>query len=215
MAEKEYFLYIEGKKVEVTEEVYREYYRGERRERYFMEDLKHGRTVTDLETKENRYVPGREDSLERLMESGVQFAETGEGMEEQMVTSLLLECAMELLTPVERELVEEPNFLESTEREAGKRLGLVKTTLRRREVLDKLRNIWGGVRKIFELIFQIFQKRGPKQCCQRVISKGVMALIWESCENDGMYGLWAWHGRLSQPLSPACGMLPSGPDCKR
>ncbi len=145
MAEKEYFLYIEGKRIEVTEEVYREYYRGERRERYFMEDLKHGRTVTDPETEESRYVPGREDSLERLMESGVQFAETGEGMEEQTVTSLLLECAMELLTPIERELVEELYFLERTEREAGERLGLAKTTLRRRhrEVLDKLRNLLG------------------------------------------------------------------------
>ncbi|MCX4305361.1 MAG: sigma-70 family RNA polymerase sigma factor [Acetatifactor sp.] len=151
MAEKEYFLYIEGKRIEVTEEVYREYYRGERRERYFMEDLKRGRTVTDPETKESRYVPGREDSLERLMESGVQFAETGERMEEQTVNSLLLECAMESLTPVERELVEELYFLERTEREAGKRLGLAKTTLRRRhkEVLDKLRNLLGRHPKDF------------------------------------------------------------------
>ncbi len=151
MAEKEYFLYIEGKRIEVTEEVYREYYRGERRERYFMQDLKHGRTVTDPETKESRYVPRREESLEQLMESGVQFAETGEGMEEQTVTSLLLECAMELLTPVERELVEELYFLERTEREAGERLGLAKTTLRRRhrEVLDKLRNLLGRSPKDF------------------------------------------------------------------
>lgn len=151
MAEKEYFLYIEGKRIEVTEEVYREYYRGERRERYFMQDLKHGRTVTDPETKESRYVPRREESLEQLMESGVQFAETGEGMEEQTVTSLLLECAMELLTPVERELVEELYFLERTEREAGERLGLAKTTLRRRhrEVLDKLRNLLGRCPKDF------------------------------------------------------------------
>lgn len=151
MAEKEYFLYIEGKRIEVTEEVYREYYRAERRERYFMEDLKHGRTVTDPETKKSWYVPGREESLERLMESGVQFAETGEGMEEQTVISLLLECAMELLTPVERELVEELYFLERTEREAGERLGLAKTTLRRRhrEVLDKLRNLLGRCPKDF------------------------------------------------------------------
>ena len=62
-----------------------------------------------------------------------------------MVTSLLLECAMELLTPVERELVEELYFLGGTEREARKRLGLAKTTLKRRhrEVLDKLRNLLG------------------------------------------------------------------------
>lgn len=40
--------------------------------------------------------------------------------EEQTVTSLLLECAVELLTPVERELVEELYFPERTEREVVK-----------------------------------------------------------------------------------------------
>ena len=84
MAEKEYFLYIEGKRIEVTEEVYREYYRGERRERYFMEDLKRGRTVTDPETKESRYVPGREDSYERLLEAGRDFPAPGESLEEHL-----------------------------------------------------------------------------------------------------------------------------------
>ncbi len=84
MAEKEYFLYIEGKRIEVTEEVYREYYRGERRERYFMEDLKRGRTVTDQETKESRYVPGREDSYERLLEAGRDFPAPGESLEEHL-----------------------------------------------------------------------------------------------------------------------------------
>lgn len=84
MAEKEYFLYIEGKRIEVTEEVYREYYRGERRERYFMEDLKRGRTVTDPETKESRYVPGREDSYERLLEAGRDFPAPGESLEETL-----------------------------------------------------------------------------------------------------------------------------------
>ncbi len=84
MAEKEYFLYIEGKRIEVTEEVYREYYRGERREHYFMEDLKRGRTVTDPETKESRYVPGREDSYERLLEAGRDFPAPGESLEEHL-----------------------------------------------------------------------------------------------------------------------------------
>lgn len=84
MAEKEYFLYIEGKRIEVTEEVYREYYRGERRERYFMEDLKRGRTVTDPETKESRYVPGREDSYERLLEAGRDIPAPGESLEEHL-----------------------------------------------------------------------------------------------------------------------------------
>lgn len=64
-------------------------------------------TWTDSYQSEDKGKPicaGREDSLERLMESGVQFAEKGEDMEEQTITSLLLECALKLLTPVEREL---------------------------------------------------------------------------------------------------------------
>lgn len=143
MAEKEFYLYIEGKRVEVTEEVYREYYRGERRERYFMEDLKRGRTVTDPETKEVRFVPGREDSLERLIENGEQFAQPGRSMEEQTVTTLLLERALAVLTPLEREMVEELYFLEKTEREVGKDLHLADATVHRRKVkvLEKLRGL--------------------------------------------------------------------------
>ncbi len=105
MAEKEYFLYIEGKRIEVTEEVYREYYQGERRERYFMEDLKRGRTVTDPETKESRYVPGREDSYERLLEAGRDFPAPGESLEEHIACSVLLEQAVGSLGQEDQELI--------------------------------------------------------------------------------------------------------------
>lgn len=49
-----------------------------------MEDLKRGRTVTDPETKESRYVPGREDSYERLLEAGRDFPAPGESLEEHL-----------------------------------------------------------------------------------------------------------------------------------
>ena len=104
-----------------------------------MEDLKRGRTVTDPETKEVRFVPGREDSLERLIENGEQFAQPGRSMEEQTVTTLLLERALAVLTP----LVEELYFLEKTEREVGKDLHLADATVHRRKVkvLEKLRGL--------------------------------------------------------------------------
>lgn len=74
MKKKDFYLYIEGKRVKVSEEVYREYYKGERKERYFMRDLKTERVMIDPQSGEVTIIPGREDSYERLMESRSQFA---------------------------------------------------------------------------------------------------------------------------------------------
>ena len=140
MKRNEFYLYIEGKRVKVSEEVYREYYKGERKERYFMKDLKARRVMIDPQSGEVTIIPGREDSYERLMESRSQFASYA-NMEEQTVQSLLLEQALGNLTDKERNLIEEIYFLEKTERQVSEALHIAKTTLRRRhrEALGKLR----------------------------------------------------------------------------
>ena len=140
MNRKEFYLYIEGTRVKVSEEVYREYYKGERKERYFMKDLKERRVLIDPQSGEVTIIPGREDSYERLMETHRQFASYG-NVEEQTVQSLLLEQALSKLTAKERELIEEIYFLEKTERQVSEALHIAKTTLRRRhrEILSKLR----------------------------------------------------------------------------
>lgn len=140
MKKKDFYLYIEGKRVKVSEEVYREYYKGERKERYFMRDLKTERVTIDSRTGEITIIPGREDSYERLMESRSQFASYA-NMEEQTVQSLLLEQALGNFTDKERNLIEEIYFLEKTERQVSEALHIAKTTLRRkhREALNKLR----------------------------------------------------------------------------
>lgn len=134
MEEKEFYLYIEGKPVRVSREVYREYYRGERKERYFMQDLKRGRTVVDPEKQTVMFVPGREDSYGRLLEAGGEFALPGESLEEQALMSLASE---------ERDVVRELYCLGKTEREACAALHMAKTTLHRRrnQALDKLRKL--------------------------------------------------------------------------
>lgn len=40
MSDKDFFLYIDGKSVKVSKEVYQEFYRSKRKEQYFMKDLK-------------------------------------------------------------------------------------------------------------------------------------------------------------------------------
>lgn len=51
MDQKDFYLYIDGKPVKVTEEVYHAYYHAEDKERYFMGKLKKRRTVVDPITK--------------------------------------------------------------------------------------------------------------------------------------------------------------------
>lgn len=71
MQEKDFYLYIDGKPVQVSGEVYREYYRAEDKERYFMGKLKKGRTKVNPETQEIQeiqYIPSRELSYEQLVE---------------------------------------------------------------------------------------------------------------------------------------------------
>lgn len=143
----EFYLYIDGKPVQVSREVYQEYHHGERKERYFMEDLKRGRTVIDPGTQTVAFFPGREDSYERLLEADQDFAMPGEPMEEQLVRSILLGQALESLSPEERALIRELYYLGRTEREAAVVLHMAKTTLRRRrdQALAKLRRLLGDI----------------------------------------------------------------------
>ena len=68
MQEKNFYLYINGQRIPVSEEVYREYRHAEDKERYFMRRLKTGHTKVDPDTRETYYVPSRELSYEQLVE---------------------------------------------------------------------------------------------------------------------------------------------------
>lgn len=142
-SEKEFYLYIEGKRVKVNEKVYREYHRSKREERYFTKDLKRERMSVDQENKTVRIIPSREDSYERLLDLDKQFAMPGEMMEDKVVREILLEKALESLTSGEQELIWELFYLEKTERQVSEALHMAKTTLHRQrdQILDKLRRL--------------------------------------------------------------------------
>jgi len=105
MAEKEkYYIIVQGQTVEVGRELYEVYEKGRRKERYFMNDLKRERTVTDGKTGQTFIVPGREDSYERLVEAGRQFVGNSVSVEDNVVrTDMLkrLDVALQTLTDEE------------------------------------------------------------------------------------------------------------------
>ena len=82
-----YYLYIDGQAVPVSEQVYRVYQHYERKEEYFSYDLKTEKFQKDTAT----FLPSREDSYERLLAKDKQFATSGQPVAEQAVSSVWLE----------------------------------------------------------------------------------------------------------------------------
>ena len=93
-----YYLYIDGQAVPVSEEIYRVYQHYERKEEYFSYDLKTEKFQKETAT----FLPNREDSYERLLEKARQFAASGMSVEEQAVSSVWLEELLQCLSADER-----------------------------------------------------------------------------------------------------------------
>ena len=111
MQEKDFYLYIDGKPVQVSGEVYREYYRAEDKERYFMGKLKKGSTKVNPETQEIQYIPSRELSYEQLVEQDWQFTAAGDSVEDRAVRADMLEKLQDVL---QRLSTEELSLLNDT-----------------------------------------------------------------------------------------------------
>ena len=85
-------IWIRGQYVEVTDEVYRAYMQGDRKMRYFENDLKTERFVLGKEGQVVQIIPSREDSLDRLVdENAQQFSDEQEML---MYRPLLLKEAI-------------------------------------------------------------------------------------------------------------------------
>ena len=138
-----YYLYINGQAVPVSEQVYRVYQHYERKEEYFSYDLKTEKFQKDTAT----FLPSREDSFERLLETDRQFAVAVQPVEEQAVSSVWLEELLQCLSADERIILRKLYFEDKSERIASMELGISKTALHQRKVklLQKLRHhrtIW-------------------------------------------------------------------------
>ncbi len=137
------FIKVGKELVPVTEEIYREYYKMKRRERYLEEDVKVGRIDVDMENEKVTFVPNKEDSLQRLMELGSDFVE--EQLVEDVIVDkailLILQEAMKELDRQEKELINDLYYKEMPVRDAAKKRDIshVAVIKRRDKILDKLR----------------------------------------------------------------------------
>ena len=146
MQEKDFYLYMDGQPIPVSEEVYREYYRAENKERYFMGRLKKGHTTVDPDTQQIQYIPSREVSYEQLLEQDWQFAAPDASVEDKVVRSDMLEkleAVLHSLSAEELAMLETLFYLEKTEREVAGLYDVSQNTIhyRKSRLLDKLKKM--------------------------------------------------------------------------
>ena len=142
MSEKEYR--IRGEKV--SEELHKEYYKMKRRERYMEEDIQVGSSIVDPETGEVTYKPSKEDSIQRLLDKGTDFA-SEESVEDVVVDKamlLILQEAIKELDRQETELIHDLFYEEMTVRDVAKKDGIshVAVMKRRNKILNKLKKFF-------------------------------------------------------------------------
>lgn len=85
------FIRIGKDQVPVSEEIYKEYYKMHRRERYMEQDIKVGRIAVDTDAETVDFIPSKEDSIDRLMDIGTDFED------DQMIEDILCDKATLLI----------------------------------------------------------------------------------------------------------------------
>lgn len=116
-------IWVSGQTIEVTDAVYEAYMKGDRKMRYFENDLKAERILLDEDGQIKQIILSREDSLDRLMDDNAeQFSDRHESVEDMVLRKISVErlhTALSTLSEKERELIETLFFEEKTERDVA------------------------------------------------------------------------------------------------
>ncbi len=139
------WIFMNGRLIEVTDEVYEFIIKSNRKIRYCEEDLKREKMIVDKTGRIVKILPSREDSLDRLAdEAAMQFPDPQENVEEAMLRRLSMEQlhrAIARLQDEEQRLIEALFFRGMTEREYADLIGLSKQAINKRKnkILGKLK----------------------------------------------------------------------------
>ena len=137
------FIKVGNDLVPVSEEIYTEYYRMKRRERYMENDVKVGRIDVDMDNEKVTFIESKEDSIERLMELGQDFSDlknTEDIICDKSMLSILHE-AMQDLSEDEQKIINAIYFKNQTIREIAdnEKVTHVAILKRQKKIVEKLK----------------------------------------------------------------------------
>ncbi len=121
---KEYYIYINGVPYAVNRGIYEYITKSDRKIKYAEEDRKQERYFIDYENERISVKPSREDSLDRLMELGMDFPDNTIDLYESVTQKIMLEQALSKLDDEERNLIIQLFYFDRTEREVAAEIGV-------------------------------------------------------------------------------------------
>ena len=140
-------LWINGEYIDVSDEIYTVYFKGQRKMSYFEKDLKSERVVKDKNGDIEKIIPSREDSLDRLLSDNLrQFSDNSESVETVVQTNDeidKLHIALKQLSANEWVIIKMLFYDEMSERDTAKVLGISQVAVNKRKhrILKKLKKI--------------------------------------------------------------------------
>jgi len=115
-----------------------------RKLRYFAHDLKEEKIIVTADSV--TFLPSREDSFDRLISLGADFAADEKSVEDIVVDATMreqLHVALDKLDDGERRLIDDIYYLERSQREVAESLGISQPAVKKRcdKILEKLKKI--------------------------------------------------------------------------
>ena len=134
----------EGHRVPVSQEVYDAFWYYTNKEDYFMRILKSERFHYDPEKRIAVFLPSREDSYERLLAEGEEYACDEKPLEDTVVDSIMVRHLLAQMTADERNIAYLSYALGKSDDEASGSLGIPQDTYksRKRAMLTRLRKFF-------------------------------------------------------------------------
>jgi RNA polymerase sigma factor (sigma-70 family) len=142
--EKKYPILFDHKIYWVEKALYDEYYRSQRKIKYFEQDLKSEHIIVDEGKQKAFFIPSREDSYERLFGDDLIIPDNYEKIEnmvERVMNKEKLKSAISMLSPEEKMLIQEIYYENKYEYESALELGISQAAIHKRKVkiLKKLK----------------------------------------------------------------------------
>ena len=141
MESKKYKVTCEGKEIEVSEDVYKISYSSVESEKRTDRRKKTGRIIVDEHNESVTFVPCVEDSLDRLLETGLEIEDPSQNPE-LTDTQIMVKDALTVLTKKERYIIFELYYDRRTERELAAEFGISQKNFNKRKqrILNKMHN---------------------------------------------------------------------------
>lgn len=130
----------------LSDEIIEVLVKSDRKMEYQQYDLKVERYRIDYTKESVTYLPGREDSFDRLREENRQFPADAESVEDTAVNAVMLKKMLDCfkqLTPEEQELINELFFMDKSEYQLARTTGIPRMTIhnRKNRILAQLKNL--------------------------------------------------------------------------